>query len=273
MFSRRSVHSALCLGPVILAVAFFSIPALSTAAEKTLISLPAGMLEPFWIVQAEKGKELGKAELVPIAAFQAQPHAVTNNAFLTFLRTHPEWRKSRVSPLFSEESYLSQFTSDLRLRKGVRKDAPVTYVSWFAALAYCESLDLRLPTINEWEYMAAASESAFDANRDPAFLAKILEWYGKPKEHELAPVKSTYRNRYGLYDLHGLVWEWTEDFNSSLVTGESREDSALNRDLFCGAGNLLGGNKENYAAFMRFAFRSSMKGKGTVWNLGFRCVR
>lgn len=273
MFFRQPAYSALLTSTVILAVAFFPLAAKAGPQDLSMISIPAGSLEPFWIVQAEKGKESGKAELVPIAAFQAQPHAVTNNAYLKFLRSHPEWQKSRVSPLFAEQTYLSQFGSDLSLRKGVNENAPVTYVSWFAALAYCESQSLRLPTINEWEYMAAASETSFDANRDPAFLARILEWYSKPNGGQIGRVKSTYRNHYGLYDLHGLIWEWTEDFNSSLVTGESREDSALNRNLFCGAGSLLGGNKEDYAAFMRFAFRSSMKGKGTIWNLGFRCVR
>jgi sulfatase modifying factor 1 len=73
--------------------------------------------------------------------------------------------------------------------------------------------------------------------------------------------------------MHGLIWEWVDDFNSSFVTGESREDSSFNKDMFCGAGSLSSTDKENYAAYMRFAFRSSLKGKNAVWNLGFRCVK
>ena len=103
-------------------------------------------------------------------------------------------------------------------------------------------------------------------------MSRILEWYGSTHE-KLKPVQSIYRNKYGLYDFHGLVWEWVGDFNSNFVTGESREDSSLNRDLFCGAGGLASGDKENYAAFMRFAFRSSLKGNSAIWNLGFRCVK
>ncbi len=270
---RRPAHIPLVQSLACLAVLFAFSPSISFAKPVALVKIPAGKLEPFWIAQTEKGKEAQAVELIPVDAFEAQAHAVTNNDFLRFVRSRAEWRKSQVLPMFAEENYLTQFSSDLRLRKGVSGQAPVTYVSWFAALAYCESLGMRMPTVNEWEYMAAASETKSDANRDPAFLARILEWYGKPKSGELPRVRSTYKNVYGLYDLHGLVWEWTEDFNSSFVTGESREDSSLNRDLFCGNGSLLGGNKENYAAFMRFAFRSSIKGKGAIWNLSFRCVR
>lgn len=86
-------------------------------------------------------------------------------------------------------------------------------------------------------------------------------------------VGSIYKNIYGVWDLHGLIWEWVEDFNSIFVTGESREDGNFNKNLFCGSGGLNGANKEDYAAYMRFAFRSSLKGNSSVWNLGFRCVR
>ena len=122
--------------------------------------------------------------------------------------------------------------------------------------------------------LAAASESKADASKDPVFLRKILEWYSQPGEaNALGKIGGRAKNVYGLHDLHGLIWEWTYDFNSSLVTGEGRTDGSLNRELFCGSGAMAGGNKENYAAFMRFAFRSSLKGASTTWNLGFRCVR
>lgn len=240
-------------------------------ASALLVKVPAGFLESFWI--EEKAKPSATGRLISVGALEAQAHAVTNEDFLAFLKKNPNWRKSRVSPLFADESYLSQLDGDSALRAGVNKQAPATHVSWYAANAYCEWIGLRLPTTDEWEYLAAASEKKREASKDPAFLARILEWYARPSSGALPAVKSTYRNYYGLYDMHGLVWEWVEDFNSSLVTGESREDGTVNRNLFCGAGNLAGGNKENYAAFMRFAFRSSMKGKGSVWNLGFRCVR
>ncbi len=74
-------------------------------------------------------------------------------------------------------------------------------------------------------------------------------------------------------DLHGLVWEWTSDFNSALVTGDARGDTGLERQLFCGAGSLGASDRANYAAFMRFGFRSSLRAGYTVHNLGFRCAK
>jgi formylglycine-generating enzyme required for sulfatase activity len=253
---------------------FLFLAANPAASAKGLVSLPAGSLEVFWLAEKNTKEATAQPALkIRVEAFSAQPTAVTNSDYIRFLEGHPRWRKSQVSPLFADQSYLKQFQEDLRLKQGVNAHAPVTNVSWFAAMAYCQAKGLRLPNTDEWEYMAAASESKVDASRDPAFLARILDWYARPSRMNLPGVKSTYRNLYGLYDLHGLIWEWTEDFNSNFVTGESREDGALDRNLFCGAGNFAGANKENYAAFMRFAFRSSMIGKGSVWNLGFRCVK
>jgi hypothetical protein len=104
---------------------------------------------------------------------------------------------------------------------------PVVYVSWFAARAYLKSEGNVLPTVDQWEYVAAASETRRDASRDPAFLERLRVWYGQPTPSRLPAVGSTDRNAYGLGDVHGLIWEWTLDFNSALVTGESRQDSAL----------------------------------------------
>jgi formylglycine-generating enzyme required for sulfatase activity len=77
---------------------------------------------------------------------------------------------------------------------------------------------------------------------------------------------------YGISDLHGLVWEWTLDFNSSLVTGESRGDGSLERSLYCGSGAAGAADFEDYAALMRYAFRSSLEARYAVGNLGFRGV-
>jgi formylglycine-generating enzyme required for sulfatase activity len=88
----------------------------------------------------------------------------------------------------------------------------------------------------------------------------------------LPPVRSTFRNVFGIWDMHGLVWEWVSDFNTALVTGESRADSGLDRQLFCGSGSSGASDFSDYAAFMRYAYRSSLRGNYTVANLGFRCA-
>jgi len=239
-------------------------------ASTPLVLVPSGNFKPFWLTNVAKNKLDKKLDTnIFVSSFEVMIHQVTVGEFKKFLLAHPEWKKDQVSSLFVDEAYLQ----NIEQNKTIKNSLPMTSVSWFAARAYCQSLEMRLPTINEWEYMASASETHKEASLDEKFLQRILNWYGEPQGSALKSVKSIYKNLYGVWDLHGLVWEWVADFNSSFVTGESREDSALNKDLFCGAGNINGGNKENYAAFMRFAFRSSLKGTSSIWNLGFRCVR
>ncbi len=242
----------------------------STGQAAELIEVPTGKVEAIWLSPISKinSKKSSKIE-VKVKTFKAQTKPVTIAEFKKFLEQYPQWSKEKTSTLYADSSYLT----GLSTKNDSSDQQPITYVTWFAARAYCESIDLRLPTINEWEYMAAASETKKDANREPQFLKRILEWYGEPQGGNLKPVGSIYKNIYGIWDLHGLIWEWVEDFNSSFVTGESREDSSFNKDMFCGAGALSSADKENYAAFMRFAFRSGLKGKSSVWNLGFRCVK
>lgn len=145
-------------------------------------------------------------------------------------------------------------------------------MSWFAARAYLRAVGKALPTVDQWEYVGAASETKADASRDSAFLARLRGWYARPTPQRLPAVGSTARNYHGVEDLHGLVWEWTLDFNSALVSGESRGDNSLDRSLYCGSGAAGAADFEDYAAFMRYAFRSSLEANYCVANLGFRGV-
>lgn len=236
---------------------------LAYAAE--LVTIPAGKIEAMWLSPISK-KSKSSQVVVSVKPFKMMKYAVTRNEFDEFLKRQSMWQKANVSQLLGDENYLS----DLDKTSG---RAPITNVSWFAARAYCSDSGMRLPTVNEWEYAAAASEKKYNANRDAAFLNRILNWYGEPKGERLLDVGSIYKNIYGVYDMHGLIWEWVEDFNSTFVTGESREDGTLNKAMFCGSGGMSLTDKENYAAFMRFAFRSALKGRVALWNLGFRCVK
>lgn len=126
--------------------------------------------------------------------------------------------------------------------------------------------------MNEWEYAAMASETKINAQNDSAFNQKIIEKYESPRTYA-HPIGSTFKNYWGVYDLHGLVWEWTLDFNAVLLSGESRQDGDLDDTLFCGGAALNATNLMNYAAFMRYAFRGSLKAKYSIRNLGFRCAK
>jgi formylglycine-generating enzyme len=101
----------------------------------------------------------------------------------------------------------------------------------------------------------------------------VMRWYATPAPETLPNAGSGPANFHDVRDLHGLVWEWTSDFNSAMVTGDARGDAGLERQLFCGAGAAGARNSTDYPAFMRFGMRSSLKAHYTVHNLGFRCAK
>src|SRR5690606_41308237 len=77
-------------------------------------------------------------------------------------------------------------------------------------------------------------------------------------------------NIWGIRGMHDLVWEWVEDFNAGVVTGESRNNTDVDQGLFCGAAALFASDVTEYAAFARFAFRRGLKGDFALGNVGFR---
>ncbi|HVQ32550.1 MAG TPA: formylglycine-generating enzyme family protein [Lysobacter sp.] len=210
---------------------------------------------------------------VRIAPFALMRKPVTNGEFLDFVKSHPEWQRDRVPAVFAEPRYLSHWPTPTTLGPNARPDQPVVWVSWFAANAYCESVGARLPTWSEWEYAAAADETRKDARKDPAWRERILSWYSRPSNEALPRAGLQAPNVYGVQDLHGLVWEWTDDYSSLLVSGDNRNQGDADKAKFCGAGALSMDDRENYAVLMRVAMLSSLEASNATTNLGFRCAR
>lgn len=244
-------------------------PSVSTPKDTTF-----GVETPMGIVNGGSYIPLyGKKDAdIKVNDFKMDVYPVTNTNFLAFVKTNKRWQKSNIKKLFADGNYLIHWENDTLLGKDMKPNSPVTNVSWYAANAYCECQGKRLATVDEWEYAAMANQNIPDARKVKSYNQTILDWYEKPKTFT-NEIGNTFKNYYGIYDMHGLVWEWTADFNSILQTGESRSDVTTDKDLFCGSGSLKASDLMNYAAFIRYAFRSSVKAKYCVQNLGFRCVK
>ncbi|MEP6864341.1 MAG: formylglycine-generating enzyme family protein [Deltaproteobacteria bacterium] len=198
---------------------------------------------------------------VAVQAFWLDREPVTNVEYAAFVQAEPEWARDRVKPIFADDNYLRGHTS-------ASPTAPVVRVSWFAARAYCAWRGGRLPGEAEWELAASADAHHRDASDDPVFQAQILAWYARTTPAQLPDVGGA-ANAWGVHDLHGLVWEWVEDFTASLVTSDSRDPT---RTQVCGAEAAAAKDPRAYATFMRFAFRGSLVARDTVASLGFRCA-
>jgi formylglycine-generating enzyme required for sulfatase activity len=208
----------------------------------------------------------GKEDTVKVSGFLLQAHPVTNAEFLAFVQANPRWRRGAVPSALAGGDYLAHWTGPLTPGPNALDQQPVTRVSWFAAEAYCEAQGARLPDWREWELAAAASAAARDARSDATWRQRILDWYARPASAPLPQVKQDSANFYGLYDLHGLVWEWVQDFNSLLPADADPEK-------FCGSGAQNLQQKENYAILMRIALLGSLQASDTGHVLGFRCAR
>ena len=225
--------------------------------------MPAGFYRPFYFTKG--------IDSVRIESFYMDATPVTNKQFLEFVKANPNWARSAVSPLLAEDGYLKGWKSDFEIGKPSMVNVPVVNVSWFAARAYAHWCHERLPTINEWEYASLAPivKPNFASGKSKNEL--ILDWYCKPNAVRFQPVGTVNRNAYGVRDMFGQVWEWVEDFSSVLIPADPR--GGLDLQSFCGAGAAGTIDPSDYATFMRFAMRNSLKANYAVDNLGFRCVK
>lgn len=235
-----------------------------TGAATVMVGIPGGNYHLFL-------RRKDQPSVIRVRPFMLDVNAVTNREFLGFVKANPDWARSKVSGLFADPGYLKQWSADFEIGNNKIGNSPVTNVSWFAANAYAKWKGKRLPTLAEWEYAAAGAPEGM--TKDARLTRIILAWYDHPNPVILPPVRSTYKNTYGLYDMHGLIWEWVDDFNSIMMQEDNGNGGTNVNSFFCAAGSLNSVNKEDYAAFMRFAFRQGLQARYTIQSLGFRCAK
>lgn len=245
------------------AAAGHAAPPVYRVAGLPFVRIPAGRYQPLY--------NSPQATTLQVAAFLLMTRPVTNQEFLEFVREAPNYQRGRLARVFAESGYLSHWAGPLELGERARAAQPVTHVSWFAARAFCASKGLRLPLEAEWERAALASETRADGSRDARQRQAILDWYATPRA-ELPDVPFGPANFYGAHDLHGVAWEWVEDFNSFAVSDDPREEGESARNLFCGGAALRAEDVNDYAKFMRYAMRSSLQAAYTNGTLTFRCA-
>ncbi len=97
-------------------------------------------------------------------------------------------------------------------------DLPVEQVSWEDAVAFCDKLSrlagrtYTLPTEAQWEYACrAGSQAAYCFSNSESQLGDYA-WYGSNSGSKTHPVRQKLPNDFGLYDMHGNVWEWCADW-------------------------------------------------------------
>lgn len=228
-----------------------------------LATVPAARYEPFYPVAGEGAHAVEPFEIMTLP--------VTNADFLAFAAKNPSWAQGAPPEVFANPGYLTRWSGPTELG-AADPDAPVTYVSWFAASAYCEAQGMRLPSEDEWEVAARAGVDSIDASGDATVRAERLAVYAR-RAQTIGPVGRSEANLYGLHDLHELVWEWVEDPWSTLAQGDSRNDGDLDISRVCGGASLGARDRSDYPAFLRHAMRTALSPASVAGTVGFRCAR
>jgi formylglycine-generating enzyme required for sulfatase activity len=159
---------------------------------------------------------------------------------------------------------------------------PATYVSWNDAIAYCKKLSekegktYRLPTEAEWEYACrAGTKTAWSFGDDEKALGDYA-WYRENAydidERYAHQVELKKPNAFGLYDMHGNVWEWCHDYYVEDYYKQSPEQDP--RGLASGSSRVLRGGSWVYdSRDSRSAFRDGRDAGSRNGVYGFRLVR
>ncbi len=269
----------------------FYLEGLKGGLNLEMVEVPAGMF-----LMGSNDAQLAKAE-ISFSRGSSRENKVEINARL---RTEAPQRMVKVSGLFMSKYEVTQaqwravaglpkinmeLMSDPSQFKGGNR--PVEQVSWEEAIEFCERLSratgrrYRLPTEAEWEYAArAGTNSAFSMGDN--ISPELVNYHGKqpygsaskdsPRQHTVAVGGLGVANAFGLYDMHGNVWEWCLDSWHNTYTGAPTDSSAWEEDGAKGIHVLRGGAWDSSAGECRSTGRRQAAFSLRLNSIGFRVV-
>jgi formylglycine-generating enzyme required for sulfatase activity len=155
---------------------------------------------------------------------------------------------------------------------------PVERVSWNDVQKFIQKLNAktgkhyRLPTESEWEYAArAGSTTRYSFGDEVAQLGRYA-WFAYNSD-ETHPVGKKLPNKFGLYDMHGNVWEWVQDCYQENYIGAPVDGSAVVQQTACDRVSCRGGPWGGDAVNVRSAIRGVNSPETTSILTGFRLAR
>jgi formylglycine-generating enzyme required for sulfatase activity len=156
---------------------------------------------------------------------------------------------------------------------------PVETVTWNDAEEFCKKLSqkegktYRLPTEAQWEYACRAGTTSKYSFGDSESQLGDYAWYKGNSGDKTHPVGKKKPNAWGLYDMHGNVWEWCQDWYASDWYSKGPVENPLNESYGDKRGCVLrGGSWNDYAVNCRVSYRHSNGPSGQGSEYGFRVV-
>ncbi len=236
--------------------------------QMTLLKIPAGTLR--------RNPSDGAATDVVIESFWISDCEVTCAAFQQFLKQERD-----------------SYNWSLDVKVSPSEDHPVNNVSWEDAVRFLNWLSrqealpefyesvgegwsipdpdgegYRLPTEAEWEYACRCGSPGAYSFGDSAELLPRYAVFGDKYQTEIGG--SRLPNGWGLFDMHGNLWEWCEDAWAAEPVESQHDDTA-----FASADSrvMRGGAYDNPAGVLRAAHRQGLNALGRLNGVGFRAAR
>ncbi len=247
------------------AVAWFSVLTALWAGPEDLVLQLAHQV-PMRLIQIQPGAfDMGSstAELLD----QKPPHPVAiQDAFYLgeFEVTQEQW-----AAVMKDQPSIHQGTNF----PGCEKH-PVENVSWRYCQAFLAALNkafpeyqFRLPTEAEWEYACRAGQTGEFRFGENSGVSGADAWFSDNAGGQTRPVGQKKPNAWGLYDMHGNVWEWCEDSYAAYPGG------TLPRDVFAGVSKVLrGGAFNSLPERLSWSYRHNLEPDDCGRYYGFRCA-
>lgn len=208
---------------------------------------------------------------VSLAAFYLDAREVTVTEYMKFAEAtqgnYPEW--ARPAGKTGEKAAGSAIYAAAPAIMASCPSCPVMGVTHKDAAAYCAWAGKRLPTEAEWEAAARGGAGTLYSFGDSAARIGEYAWYEENSGGMPRPAGSRKPNPFGLYDMHGNVWEWTADFYDRGYYQSSPKRSPSGPEK--GREHVLRGGSW---AFEPEALRSGNRASSAKANddIGFRCA-
>ena len=209
--------------------------------------------------ESEKGRYAHGDPLheVRVPGFYMGRYPVTNEEYGLFLNENSDMREP-------------EYWADRRFNQPRQ---PVVGVSWEDAKHYAAWAGLRFPTEAEWEYACRANTSTRYYSGDQETDLDRAGWYEENSDGRLHPVGEKEPNGFGLYDMHGNVFEWVEDDWHTNYNGAPTDGRAWIDDPRGSGWVIRGGSWRFDARLCRSAYCYYYSPDYRDYDLGFRLSR
>ena len=235
----------------------------------------------------QMGQSLVEGDEMPVHSvnitqgFYMGKYEVTNTQYIEFLNDvaevepgSEEWFDTQAE---DSDSHIIETGGNYIVESGY-ENHPVIQVSWYGAKAFCNWMssetgeNYRFPSEAEWEYACrGGSETAFCYGDTDSSLGDYA-WYSLNSGGGTHQVGEKLSNDWGLYDMHGNIWEWCEDDYHDNYTDSPVDESVCVDSPRSTSRVLRGGSWGDTASSCRSARRYSRTPTDKHGRFGFRVV-